>query len=51
MVGASHVLHVPAHALLQQTPSAQKPDAHCRTSAGHGWPFASPGTHWLEPLQ
>jgi hypothetical protein len=35
-----HAVQVPAQALLQQTPCAQKPEAHI-AAAVHGWPMAS----------
>jgi hypothetical protein len=39
---AVHAWQVPVQALLQQTPSAQKPDAHC-DAAAHALPFPSAG--------
>ena len=41
-----HASHAPAHALSQQTPSAQKPVAHCRPSV-HALPFGSRATQLL----
>jgi hypothetical protein len=39
---SAHVTHVPVHALLQQTPSAQKPVAHSAAIV-HELPIGLPG--------
>ncbi len=36
----SQVTHWPSHAVLQQTPSTQKPLAHWRPTS-HGWPLTA----------
>jgi hypothetical protein len=45
-----HTSHEPLHALLQQTPSAQLPDAHSVVLAQLE-PMVSFGTHCLAALQ
>src|SRR5579862_2231453 len=42
-----HAWHCPPHALLQQTPSTQKPDTHCFASV-HAAPFACFAVHAFE---
>jgi hypothetical protein len=58
--GSAHETQPPPHATLQQTPSAQKPEAHSppfvqlapfifmpQLPPTHCWPFA----HWLDCVQ
>lgn len=45
-----HASQVPPHAVLQQTPSTHRPDAHC-VPAPQGWPRLSVQVPGLLPLQ